>query len=163
MLQHLRLVKHTHAKSLKLMVSLAGNIKTKAKKCVHARWLIFDAVLRSTHAVFQKQKKFVRFHHVSLLPPSRSDASGISTFLLATRIIDRGKTRTKLQFIKRNIGADISETVCKQSHSITPALPQIWDSYALTVTPHFHAAESPSSESDPALVHPSTHVSCAGF
>ena len=109
------------------------------------------------------KRKFVRFHHGSLLPPSRSNAFGISTSLLATRIIDGRITCTELQFIKRNIGADISAIVCKQSHSITPALPQVWVSYALTVTPHFRAAESPSSESDPALVHPSTNVSCAGF
>ena len=83
------------------------------------------------YSVFQKQKKIVRFHHVSLLPPSRSNAFGISTFLLATRIIDRGKSCTELQFIKRDIGADISATICKHSRSITPALPQIWRMHLL--------------------------------
>ena len=96
-------------------------------------------------------KEIRKDNHVSLLAPSGSDTFSIASFLFAACIIDRRVSCTKLQFVKGDIGADISRNALVSRELLFPQIYlQIRISHALTVILHFHAADSPNSGSDPA-------------
>ena len=140
------------------MVSLAVKIQAEANICMHTRWLTVNAVMTAT---FKSEKQHDQDHtdakeirqrdHFSLLAPSRSNASGISSFLLSTKLINRGVACTELQLVQRDIGADIpTNAFVSRAHHFPRFSPDLDMSQTLTVTPHFHAADNPSSRSDPA-------------